>query len=947
MGVSDLPEERQGRFSKLKRAVKRGFRKVIPIAVSWAAGAVFPPAGAALYVFLKEKMDNNELPVKIADDDLRELCTGNDSIEKLQDKLKKVLSEKHGLNRSQLEMVLGTFLRPLNDAINDVMGYIQQYPDQLSYLMEEWRAENNQLLEQLSIDVEEGFNNIMDALINQSDKINLIIRKLSVFERILNKNFENCSKNIFSAESIEMNDLKLLSRAQLAGIYHSIRSPYDITFNPDLFVKRKSADIAFEDFLMDSTSAFTSRFLFLVLAGVGMGKTWTLASWAKRLSEGGFDLPDIERFIPFFIPLKLDFNTQIKGLTGTNSVMNAIEKLKHIRDVSNTIPILFLDGLDEISIITAKNVLNNIINLSNARIPVVLSCRDTDWSREEQLADIQLTLRDYCFKHDSGSSYNIRDVSCPPSVYLELFTDSEFSAALERYEIPENAFYSEQLKEMAHYPVLLRLFSEYYRANGFLPDPSDPKAFSPIFLGTKDAPPETNILGRLGIIGTKRDYLLRLLRKFFKKGPDSELRTDDINDLIAEGENFRIVRSSGLIDIKWTPLGAAFKLNSLYLPHLRYMAELAGIKIKGKEKETPKKPEKDIEKTSGLPPKKDDELSEKRKRYHFLINMGNELLSSGDYDGALENFSKARDISEELADIELGKRALERIKYTKSLIEKEREKEVLTAKLRKLLGKRKHSTASKLAEEMGIDTSTAESYLRAFAHYDAESGEFWINRMEFDRFKALYALVNFRGTKIHKFEADALGELESLTGKEFNPVNEIEWNTKMGFTVSNNFVTGIGLYKCGLTTLPESFWNLKSLQILGLGGNKFTTLPESIGKLSSLEELYLGGNQLTTLPESIGNLKSLEYLSLYNNKLTTLPESFWNLKSLQILSLGSNKFTTLPESFWNFTTLPESLLNLISLKTLYFNKPDEERLDTKGKRVLSELRNKGVEIKRW
>jgi len=34
MGVADLPEERQGRFSRLKRAVKRGFRKVIPIAVS-------------------------------------------------------------------------------------------------------------------------------------------------------------------------------------------------------------------------------------------------------------------------------------------------------------------------------------------------------------------------------------------------------------------------------------------------------------------------------------------------------------------------------------------------------------------------------------------------------------------------------------------------------------------------------------------------------------------------------------------------------------------------------------------------------------------------------------------------------------------------------------------------------------------------------------------------
>ncbi|MHA1281926.1 MAG: NACHT domain-containing protein [Promethearchaeota archaeon] len=674
MGAADLPEERPGRFSKLKRAVKRGFRKVIPIAVSWAAGAVFPPAGAALYSFLKEKMDNNELPVKIDDDDLKKLCTRIDTLDTLQNKLKKILSEKHGLNRSQLEMVLGTFLRPLNEAINDVMEYIRQYPDQLSYLMDEWQAENRKLLTQLNIEVETGFNDIKNVLTDQSDKINFIIRKLARFERVLDKNFAGCAKNVFSAETINYNDLKLLSKAQLAGVYHNIRSTYDIAFNPDLLVKRENAEHAFEDFLMDLTSIFTSKFFFLVLAGAGMGKTWTLASWAKRLSEGDFDMPEAERFIPFFFPLKLDFDIQLKGLTGTNSIMNAIEKLKYVRETSDAIPILFLDGLDEIRADLAKSVLNNIINLSNARIPVVLSCRDTDWSREEKIFDIQTSLRDFCFKHDSGSSYNIGDVSCPPSLYLEKFTDSEFTAAIKRYNIPENAFYTEQLKEMARYPILLRLFSEYYHSHGTIPDPSDPKAFSPIFLGLENAPPETNILGRLGIIGTKRDYLLRILEKFFEKGPDPELRTNDLNELISEGENFKIVRSAGLIDIKWTPLGAAFKLNSLYLPHLRYMAELAGIKIEGKEKEIPKKLEKDIEKTSGLPPKKDDGLSEKRKRYHFLINMGNELLSSGDYDASLENFGKARDISEELADIELGKQALERIKYTKILIEKEREK---------------------------------------------------------------------------------------------------------------------------------------------------------------------------------------------------------------------------------------------------------------------------------
>ncbi|MHA1281925.1 MAG: leucine-rich repeat domain-containing protein [Promethearchaeota archaeon] len=198
-------------------------------------------------------------------------------------------------------------------------------------------------------------------------------------------------------------------------------------------------------------------------------------------------------------------------------------------------------------------------------------------------------------------------------------------------------------------------------------------------------------------------------------------------------------------------------------------------------------------------------------------------------------------------------------------------------------------------------------------------------------------MVNFRGTKIHKFEVYALSELESLTGKGFKPVNEIKWYTKMGFTVSNNFVTGIGLYDCGLTNLPESIGNLKSLEIFNLDSNQLTTLPESIGNLKSLEYLSLYNNKLTTLPQSIGNLSSLKELWLNRNQLRTLPESFWNLKSLEKLSLHGNQLTT----------LPESLLDLISLKTLYFYKSDEKRLDAKGKRVLSELKNKGVKIKRW
>ena len=57
--------------------------------------------------------------------------------------------------------------------------------------------------------------------------------------------------------------------------------------------------------------------------------------------------------------------------------------------------------------------------------------------------------------------------------------------------------------------------------------------------------------------------------------------------------------------------------------------------------------------------------------------------------------------------------------------------------------------------------------------------------------------------------------------------------------------------------------------------------PLDIGRQSwtsgRLVILYLNDNQLTTLPDNFGNLSSLQQLKLYNNQLTSLPDSFCNL----------------------------------------------------------------------
>jgi len=102
-----------------------------------------------------------------------------------------------------------------------------------------------------------------------------------------------------------------------------------------------------------------------------------------------------------------------------------------------------------------------------------------------------------------------------------------------------------------------------------------------------------------------------------------------------------------------------------------------------------------------------------------------------------------------------------------------------------------------------------------------------------------------------------------------------------------------------LTSLPESFGNLKIGGGLLLDDNELTSLPESFGNLKIGGGLRLNNNNLTSLPESFGNLKVGGDLSLDGNNLTSLPESFCNIKIGGDLRLYGNEFTSLPESFGN------------------------------------------------
>ncbi len=107
-----------------------------------------------------------------------------------------------------------------------------------------------------------------------------------------------------------------------------------------------------------------------------------------------------------------------------------------------------------------------------------------------------------------------------------------------------------------------------------------------------------------------------------------------------------------------------------------------------------------------------------------------------------------------------------------------------------------------------------------------------------------------------------------------------------------------------LETLPPSFYELTSLNVLYLNDNNFTYFPSDIASLTELCVLDLSGNNIVELPPEITKLTNLSSLFLYNNSITTLPKDFNRLTGLSHLSIGCNLFEK---------DIPNTIFDLVNL----------------------------------
>lgn len=118
-----------------------------------------------------------------------------------------------------------------------------------------------------------------------------------------------------------------------------------------------------------------------------------------------------------------------------------------------------------------------------------------------------------------------------------------------------------------------------------------------------------------------------------------------------------------------------------------------------------------------------------------------------------------------------------------------------------------------------------------------------------------------------------------------------------------------------LEYLPKNFGHLINLEQLECSYNCIAVLPEDVGNLIKLRILDLSSNKkLDSLPKSFADLPSLEILDLSDNRLTSLPVTLKSCDKLTTLTLDTNELSDLPIWMNNMPNILE-----ISLKGNFVN----------------------------
>ena len=171
--------------------------------------------------------------------------------------------------------------------------------------------------------------------------------------------------------------------------------------------------------------------IFLLLAHLGMGKTWNFAYITEYLLIGR------NIAIPFFINLKDGLQQQLYGIFKTYKMADIADRCQKIKTQTQLPIFLILDGLDELTTSDLKDVLLMLKELLNKRsdaLCVALSCRIIAWVEDQQILNERSFFEDQVWANQNSPDWQSQfDIATPISCVLGEFSDIELNFAISCY----------------------------------------------------------------------------------------------------------------------------------------------------------------------------------------------------------------------------------------------------------------------------------------------------------------------------------------------------------------------------------------------------------------------------------------------------------------------------------------------------------------------------------
>jgi len=130
-------------------------------------------------------------------------------------------------------------------------------------------------------------------------------------------------------------------------------------------------------------------------------------------------------------------------------------------------------------------------------------------------------------------------------------------------------------------------------------------------------------------------------------------------------------------------------------------------------------------------------------------------------------------------------------------------------------------------------------------------------------------------------------------------------NSTFFFNNPNKYenLKNLSIINCQLSYIPESLYDMKSINILNLNKNQIKYISPKIKNLTNITDLYLSFNFIEIIPDEIGECIKLKNLCISNNLIENIPKTIGNLKKLKFLYVENNQLSSLPSELTDCNNL--------------------------------------------